>query len=75
MSDRAAGRDRLRRRDDGIRIDSIVPIKIGQRTGLAEMLDAEWPHAMTGDCAEPGQCCRMSVEHTDNAAMRRHIGE
>ena len=75
MADRAAGRDCLRRRDDGIRIDAIVAIKIGQRAGLAEMLNTKWPHPVTGDCAEPGQCRRMPIEDTDDAAMRGYVSE
>src|SRR4029079_3492914 len=38
------------------------------------MLDAEWPHAIARDRAEPGQCRRMSIEHADDAAMRRYGG-
>ena len=75
MADRAAGRDRLRCRNDGIRIDAIMAIKVGQRAGLAEMLDAERPHAMAGDRAKPGQRRRMSVKHADDAAIRRDVGE
>src|SRR4029079_14007486 len=75
MPDRAAGRDRLRRRNDGIRVDAIVAIKIRQRPGLTAMFDAEWSDAMAGKRAEPCQCCRVSVEHADDSALRRHIGE
>ena len=41
MADRAAGRNGLRRRDDGIGVDAVVPIELGERSGLAEMLDAQ----------------------------------
>ena len=39
------------------------------------MLDAERPHAMAVDRAEPGERRRMAVEHGDDAAMRRHVGQ
>jgi Ni,Fe-hydrogenase I small subunit len=39
------------------------------------MLDAERTHTMTGNRSKPCQRCRMSVEHADDAAMRRHLGE
>ena len=41
LADRPAGRHGLRRGDDAIRIDAIVPIEIGNAAGLAEMLDTE----------------------------------
>ena len=40
VPDRAAGRDRLRRGDDGVGVDAVVPIKVGNGAGLAEMLNA-----------------------------------
>ena len=75
MPDRPAGRDRLRGGDDGVGVDAVVPVELGERAGLAEMLDAERARAMAGDRAEPGQRRRVAVEHGDDAAMRRHVGE
>jgi hypothetical protein len=40
MTDRAARRNCLCRRDDGVGIDAIVSIELGKRSGLSEMLDA-----------------------------------
>src|SRR5665213_2769852 len=75
MPDRPARRDGLRRGDNGIRIDAVMLVELGQRAGLAEMLDAERARAMAGDGAEPGKRRRMAVDHSDDAAMRRHIGK
>src|SRR5262249_42860041 len=71
--DRAPGRKRRRRRDDGVGVDAVVPIKLRDRAGLPEMLDAERAHAMAVDGAEPGERRRMAVEHGDDAAMGRDI--
>ena len=54
MADRAAWRNRLSRRNDGVGVDAIVPIELGERSRLAEMLDTEWTHAMASNSAEPG---------------------
>ena len=51
MADRSPGRHRLRCSDDGVGIDAIVPIEVGDRAGLAEVLDAEGAHAMAADPA------------------------
>src|SRR5262249_39668054 len=75
MPYRPPARQRLRRRDDRLGVDAIVPVEIADRTGLAEMLDPERAHAVTGDGAEPGERRRMTVEHGDDAAMRRHVVE
>jgi hypothetical protein len=32
--------DRLGRGDDRLRVNAVVPVEIGERAGLAEMLDA-----------------------------------
>ena len=39
------------------------------------MLDAERAHPVAGDCAEPGQRCRMAVENGDDAGVSRHLVE
>src|SRR5215468_6202261 len=74
MADRPARRERRRRRDDGIGVDAVVPVKLRDRAGLPEMLDAERADAMAVDGAEPGERRRMAVEHGDDPAMGRHIG-
>ena len=75
MADRAARRNGLSRRDDGIGVDAVMPVELGERSGLAEMLDAQGAYAMAGDGAKPCQGRRMAVEHGDNAAMRRHVAK
>ena len=75
MPDRAAGRYCLRRRDNGVGVNAIMPIEIGQRSGLTKMLDAEWTYPMTRNSAEPRECRRVSVEYGDQAAIGRHITE
>ena len=47
MPDRPARRDRLCRRHDRIRIDPVVPIEIGERAGLPEMLDTQPARAVS----------------------------
>jgi hypothetical protein len=45
------------------------PIEIGKSAGLPKVLDAERPHAMTGDCADP------QPEHgKSRRVLRRHTG-
>src|SRR5580693_4570413 len=75
ITDRPPRRDRLRRGDDGVGVDAVVAVEVLDRAGLAEMLDAERPHAMAVDGAEPRQGRRMAVEHADDAAMSRQAGE
>src|SRR5580698_1048222 len=75
MTDRAPRRYRLGGGDDGVGVGAVVAVEVLDRTGLAEMLDAERPHAMAVDGAEPGQSRRMAVEHADDAAMPRQAGE
>ena len=57
-----ARRNGLRSGNDGVGVDAIVTIEIGKGAGLAEMLDAEWPHAMAVDRPEPSERRRMTVE-------------
>ena len=52
-----------------------MAIELRDRPGLAEMLDAERAHAVAAHGAEPGERRRMAVEHGDDAAMGRHLGE
>src|SRR5215471_20979028 len=75
MADRAAGRDRLGGSNNRIRIDAVVAIEVTDFSGLAEVFDAERTHAMAAHGAQPGERCRMAVEHRDDATVRRHLGE
>src|SRR5580700_12158934 len=75
MPDRTPRRYGLGGGDDGVGVDAVVAIEVLDRAGLAEMLDAERPHAMAVDRAEPGQGRRMTVQHADDAAMPRQAGE
>ena len=75
MADRTPRCDRLCGRDNRVGVDAIVSIKVSEGARLTEMLDAQRPRAMTGDCAKPGKCCRMAVEHRDDSAVRRDFGE
>src|SRR6266508_1675822 len=75
VPDRPPRRDRLGGGDDGVGVDAVVTIEVGNRSRLAEMLDAKRAHAMALYGAEPGECRRMAVEHADDAAMGRQVGE
>jgi len=59
----------LRGCNDRIRVDAVMPVELGNRTGLAEMLDAEWAEAMAVDRAQPAERRRMAVDDADDAAM------
>ncbi len=48
MADWAAGRNRLCCSDDGVSVNAIVPIELGERAGLAEMLDAQRARSVSG---------------------------
>src|ERR1700688_4601668 len=75
MAYRPPRRDGLGGGDDGVGVDAVVAVEVLDRAGLAEMLDAERPHAMAVDGAEPRQSRRMTVEHADDPAMPRQVGE
>src|SRR5580704_6258380 len=75
ITDRPTRRDRLRGGDDGVGVDAVVPVEVRDRAGLAEMLDTERPDLMAEDRAEPGQRCRVAIEHADDAAMRRQAAQ
>ena len=53
MTDRAAGRDGLCRRDNGVGINAVVPIELGKRSGLSEMLDTKGARPVASDGTEP----------------------
>ena len=54
MPDRPARRNGLRGGNDRIGVDAVVPVEVGQRAGMAEMLtslpkdDAEFPVILAG---------------------------
>ena len=55
-------RDRLRRRQDAVGVDAVVAVEVGDRAGLAEMLDAERPRAVAVHGAEPAERRRVAVD-------------
>ena len=63
VPDRPSRRDRLGGGDDRVRVDTVMPVQLGERAGPAEMLDAERPRAMTGDGAvsTPFPCPELAV--------------
>ena len=69
MPDRSSRCDCLRGGDNRIGINPVVAIKLSNRSGLAEMLDAERTYTVAADCPEPGEGCGMAVKHGDQAAM------
>ena len=75
VSDRAAGCDALGCCDNGVGVNAIVTIEVGERAGLPKVLDAQRAHAMIEDCADPGEGGRMAVEHRHDATMARHASE
>src|SRR4051794_33338375 len=50
-----------------------MAIEVGNRSGLAEMFDAERAGAVTMDRAEPAERRGMRIAHRDDAAVRRHL--
>ena len=65
---RPAGRHRLHGGHDTLRIDTVMPIEIRDRTGLAEMLDAERTRTVAMDRPQPGERCGMPVQHRHDGA-------
>ena len=56
---------------DGLGVDAVMAVEIGDGARLTEMLDAERARAMTRHRAEPTERRRMAVDDGDEAAMRR----
>src|SRR4051812_21497591 len=54
---------------DGVGVDAVMTVEIGDRAGLAEMLDAERFYAMARNAPQPGQGSRMAVDDGDQAAV------
>ena len=69
--DRPSRRMRVGSSDNRIGIDAEMPVEIGDRAGLAEMLDAQRHHAVPGHRAEPGQRQRVAVADRNDRTMRR----
>jgi plasmid stabilization system protein ParE len=44
----------LGRGEDGVHIEAVVAVQLGKRAGLAEVLNAERPHAVPAHTAKPG---------------------
>ena len=74
-ADRTLRGERAGRRDDALRVEPVVPVQVGHRSGLSETLDAQGPGAVTHHGAEPAERRRVPVEHRDEAARRGHRGE
>ena len=49
--------------NDRVGVEAEVPIKIGHRPGLAEMLDAECLLSVAMDASKPGQRRRVPIDH------------
>lgn len=63
----------LRGVHDGIRIDLVVPVQVGDGAGLAEVFDAEGGGHVAGDGADPGQRGRVAVSDRDQRRIARHF--
>src|SRR6516164_2422049 len=72
ISRRPAG-DALRRRQDGVDVEAVVAVELGQRSGLAEVLDAQRAHAVAAHTAKPGQRLGIGVRHGDDGRIARQL--
>src|SRR5436309_745077 len=75
IPDRPARRGCVRGVDDGVRVDAEMAVEVGDRAGLAEMLDTERLLPVAVDAAEPGERRRVAVQHRDDAAIARELAE
>src|SRR3954468_21932457 len=71
MQHRRAGGEAFGRIDDGVGVDAVVAVEVGDGAGLAELLDAERLNAMAADTAEPAERRRMAVDYSHGAAVAR----
>src|SRR6185312_10474956 len=55
--------------EDGVCVEAVDAIEVGQVARLAEMLDAKRVDAMPCHGAEPGQRRRVAVEHGDERGV------
>jgi hypothetical protein len=65
-------RDRLRRRDDGVRVDAGGPVEIVHVAGLAKRCHAQRSRPVAVDGAEPAQGGRVAVKHGDQGGVPWH---
>ena len=75
MPDRPPRRDGLRGGDNGVGVDAVMLVEIGEAPGLSEMLDAERARAMARNGTEPSERRWMAIEHGDQPAMQWHVGQ
>lgn len=58
-----------------MRIDTVMAIKFGDRTGLPEVVDPERAGAMSVYRTQPAERCRMAIDDRDDTAMGWKIGQ
>src|SRR3954452_853201 len=75
MQHRRAGGEAFGRIDDGVGVDAVVAVEVGDGASLAELLDAERLDAVATDAAEPAQRRRMAIDHGHDAALARQRRE
>src|SRR5947209_1763915 len=63
MQHRGAGGEAFGGIDDGVGIQAVVAVQVGECAGLAELLDAERLDAVAANTAEPAERSRMAVDH------------
>src|SRR5262245_3192140 len=68
-------RDACRSSQDCIRIKAVVGIELGDRARLAEVLDAERPHAMAAHAAEPGERLWVCIRYCYQGRIARQLGQ
>src|SRR6478735_6505866 len=69
MQHRRTGGEAFSRIDDGVGVDAVVAVEVGDGAGLAELLNAERLDTMAADTAEPAQRRRVAVDHGHDAAV------
>ena len=72
LLDRSARSYRFGGAEDCGRVDPIVPVELGDSTGLTEVLYAESAGPVAVDGPEPGERCRMTVHDGDECAVVRY---
>ena len=55
--------------DDGLGVDAEVPVKVGDGSGLSEVLDTERDRLMPMHGTQPRECGGMPVDDRDQPAM------
>ena len=64
----------LRGGDDGVGVDLVVFVQVGDGASLAEVFDAEGGGHVAGDRADPGQGGRVAVSDCDEGRVARDVG-